>query len=397
MSEYLYKFQENETEEELIYRIYSDRERGINDYPNKQIGEILNNLTMQDFDESRYRKQYQSFKQMFESPLKLKLLGIAEDVYLAQLEEKRLDLEKSKVKARDIKRALNTDIRKLARIEELLDAIEQSANQFPNLEKPYIGSVQGGATAVLLISDWHIGNIIDNFVNKFNLDVAIKRIGVLRDEVIKYCKINKVNTLHVLGLGDFIHGNIHVNGRVLSDMDAVQQTQKAAELIYELLMSLSEHIHHVDYRQCLDNHSRINKDYSEHVESESFANFISWWLTARLRGSRVDFVNDNIDENIGSINVKGDQYLFVHGHLEKPNSILQDLVFGTGIMVKGVFLGHFHVDKKKSFHGKKVYFNGSLVGTDAYALSKRLFGEPSQLLLVFDGKNVIDIPILLKD
>ena len=45
--------------------------------------------------------------------------------------------------------------------------------------------------------------------------------------------------------------------------------------------------------------------------------------------------------------------------------------------------------------GAKVIVNGSVCGTEQYAFSKRLFGDPEQTLMIFDGINVIDYHINL--
>ena len=60
-----------------------------------------------------------------------------------------------------------------------------------------------------------------------------------------------------------------------------------------------------------------------------------------------------------------------------------------------VILGHFHKDQTKNFQGKKVFFNGTIKGVDEYALNKRLFGSPSQSLVIFDEEEVFDIPMEL--
>ena len=53
-----------------------------------------------------------------------------------------------------------------------------------------------------------------------------------------------------------------------------------------------------------------------------------------------------------------------------------------------VILGHYHSSKTKSFQGSKVIINGSIVGTDQYAYSKRLFGDPEQTILISCGNDL---------
>jgi len=391
MIDKIYTRNPGDTDELLLYRIYSEREEGINHLSCDEAGALMNELTGNEFTESRYRKQYQSFKKLL-NEVKPKIF---DRDFLEQLEQKQLEFEKMKIKARDQLRVMRSEVRQEARYEELLDALRANVQNAPSLIRPFKGTLGGTKEAVLLLSDFHIGSFIQNFVNTYNLEVATKRLELLQNYVIEYCTLNDVKTLHVLGLGDFIHGSIHVNARIQADLNAVEQVKAASLLIYNLLMNLSECIEIVDYRQCLDNHSRFNSSYDEHIEAENFGNLIGWWLKEKLDGTRVKFIEDNVDENIGKIEIDGKMYAFVHGHLEKTNSVLQDLVFGTSILFEGVFIGHYHVDKIKNFQGRKVYFNGSLMGTDSYALGKRLFGDPTQKLLIFDKKNIISIPIIL--
>jgi hypothetical protein len=140
----------------------------------------------------------------------------------------------------------------------------------------------------------------------------------------------------------------------------------------------------------------MNKDYKEHVESESFSSLMDWWLESKLEGTRIRIPKDNIDPNIGLFTLNnGKKIAFVHGHLDNVNSVIQDLTFGTGVLLDAVCMGHWHTEKTKSFQGKKLFINSSLKGTDSYGLNKRLFGNASQTLLVFNGADTLDIKISL--
>ena len=102
---------------------------------------------------------------------------------------------------------------------------------------------------------------------------------------------------------------------------------------------------------------------------------------------------DNIDDNIGYLKINGKNIFFSHGHLGSQHTITQDLTFATGIIADIVLLGHFHKDQTKNFQCKIVFFNGTLKGVDEYAMKKRLFGLPSQSLIIFDENDVFDIPM----
>lgn len=360
-----------------------------------EIAEILNEKLNREYDESAYRKCYQSFYTMFEA--------IKDEIYTSEhiklIDAKKDELYKEKQKVRDWNRQKNKTLREESRIEEIISAIKEVANSTPFLDVKKVSipkGIENKNEAVLCLSDWHIGDYFKNFRGSFNCDVAKSRVEELLVETIKYCKVMGVKKLNVLDMGDMIEGLIHVTARIQNELDAIEQIKYVSELLYFLLNELGNNIEIVTLRHTLDNHSRITPNFKEHIEKESFSLLIHWYLEEKLKNSNVLLLNDNIDENIGFFKLgNGKNVYFAHGHLENINTVLQTMTFGCNQIADYVFLGHWHTAKAKEFLGKKVYINGSLKGTDTYALSKRLFGNPSQTLLVFDGLNEIDIRINL--
>jgi len=398
-----WKRKEGEKKYAYLYRIYSNQHLiGTNE----EVGELCRRELGEDFDESAYRKVYQSFDLIFQD-IKEQIL---DKEYLDELDQKMDEMYKQQVKTRDALREKRKTLRDEARIEVLRDAIKESVALMPSIN--YVPDEKlklspDGNEAILCISDWHVGDKFENFRNTYNISVLNERINLLVEQALHHCKINNVTHLVVANLGDMIAGNIHGSIRVQSELDTIEQTKKAAFWILQVLIRLSEKIKKVTYRSCLDNHSRVNKDYSEHIERESFAKFIDWWLElalekekaeAQKKGKKLDvsFMQDNLDDNIGYFKCAGKNIFFVHGHLDQVNSVLQNLTFGTGIIADSVLMGHWHSDKMKNFQGRKVYLNGSLKGTDEYAKDKRLFGDASQTLLVFHDKSISNICINLQ-
>jgi len=202
--------------------------------------------------------------------------------------------------------------------------------------------------------------------------------------------------LHVLNLGDMHEGNIHVSVRVESEIDVVEQVMVAAEMISTFILGLEQHVKVLNYYHVYDNHSRVNKQYSEHIEKENFAKLGQWWLQERLLrvGSQIKVIPQTVDENIGYIVLEnGKKAAFVHGHLDNINTVFQNLGGLLRESLDYVFMGHYHVTKMKEFQGGKVFVNGSLKGVDPYALGKRYMGRASQFMIILDGEN--EIPIVI--
>lgn len=316
-------------------------------------------------------------------------------------EEIKQDLYKQQIKTRDHLNAYRSLLRDDARMETMRDLIKESAaakNEFEPLDckKVFEYEADESAEGVLLFSDWHIGMQIDNFYNRYNVQVARDRVQAVLETTLIEAQKNKIHTLHVLNLGDLIVNTLHTVPRILQEIDAVQQTMVAAEILSEFLVELAKVIPEVTYRSCLDNHSRMTPDLKQSLDSESLAYIIDWYIADRIRDSGVKIENDNLDPNIGMFTLKnGDKFVFAHGHKIDANQSIQRFTAATKQYIKYVALGHFHETKMKTFMNSKVFVNGSGCGLDSYALGKCLFGSAEQTLLVFTDRSLNNITIEL--
>lgn len=315
-------------------------------------------------------------------------------------EEIKRDLYKQQVKTRDHMNAYRTLIREDARMELMKDLIRESVKALPPLDfKKEVPSVASNDTeAVLLFSDLHIGCLVDNFFNKYNLEIARKRVNEVVKQTIKYCKTMGVKKLNVLNLGDLIENDLHLSARLVQEMDAIDQTTNAAEILSEALKELAEAVPEVTYRSCLDNHSRYIMDYKSAKDEESLVKLIDWYVESRLENTDIKFENDNLDRHIGLFTLlNGDKFAFAHGHEIPLNISVQSYAAATYSYIKYVALGHWHTTKMKTFFNSKVFVNGSIKGLDDYAEKHGYFAEPEQTLLIFEGSNLTNITINLKD
>jgi len=318
----------------------------------------------------------------------------------AKTEELKQTLYKQQVKTRDHLNAYRAALREDARVDLMKDLLKGAIKPLPKLEGEFVSTYETaeGTEAILLLSDLHIGACIDNFYNKYNVDIARRRMRKVITDTIESCKRLGVERLHVLNLGDLVHGQIHTSARLLQEIDVIDQVTTASEILAENLIELAKAIPQVMYRSCLDNHSRTMPNLKESIENENFGRIIDWYLQARLANSGIEFVDDNLDANIGFIELANGKHLvFAHGHQDSVNSVVQAYGAATREHIDYVCLGHYHSTKMKTFLNSKVFINGSVMGTDEFAMSHRLFGTPEQTLLVFSGENLINITIGLDD
>ena len=115
-----------------------------------------------------------------------------------------------------------------------------------------------------------------------------------------------------------------------------------------------------------------------------------------LKEKETKDVSVTFPEDYHGKDVAGKTAIFTHGHLGKKTSVVQDMAGLLRIVPDYVFMGHYHKAEEHSFQGSKVYVNGSIVGTEQYAFSQRLFSQPEQKLLIFEKDNVTDITIKVR-
>ena len=319
--------------------------------------------------------------------------------------DKKSQLEIDRILARNELNAYKRLVKTQARAVSLRNTVEEVINNlgplpFISFKESKCKGIGNVREAVLMVSDWHIGVDCNNFYNTYNFDVAKTRIKKLTVDVINYCKSFKVQRLNVVNLGDLIHGKIHKNARIENEFDVVQQVIKAAELLAEMLNQLQEAAPEVIYRSVIDNHARMDADLEEALQGENFGILIDHIVQLRLQVSKatVQFAFDNLDESMGKfVLLNGKNVAFAHGHLDSINKAYQNFTAATREFIHYVLLGHYHEEKAKSYNGCKVLVNSCLSGVEQYALSKRLFGVPSQSLLLFEDDNLINVSINVGD
>ena len=307
------------------------------------------------------------------------------------IDDKRFELHRMKIQMQDQKRELNKKLREWARADHLQSEIVKAIKNMEPIDlEPCKKPLQLGQNeGVLLLSDWHVGMVTDNFDNTFNDVVLQERVKKLIERTLEYGKLHKVGVMHVFALGDLINGLIHVTTRIKNEEDAVRQTMHAAELVAYVLGRLSEEFPDVRIYFSRGNHDRVSANVKESIPRESFSDLIEWYIKARLaENENVRVFENDVDDEIIVANICGQTVFAVHGHKDKPQKAVQNLSLALKTFPDYVFMGHFHAAAEQDVQGAEVVVNGCLCGTDDYAKKLRKVSKPTQKFMVFndDGR-----------
>jgi hypothetical protein len=352
-----------------------------------QAANLLNEESEEDYTESRWRKKYKSYLEW--KPVILE--KYANNEVAEEVRDATMELKKETVKLRDQKREYNQLIFKEARFENLQNIVKDAILELERL-KPLSPpsspvSLVTNKKGISLWSDWHVGSEFKNSLNTYNIDIFRSRLSKLIAKTLNYSKRNDIDEIIVANLGDIIHGAIHVSARVQSGEDVINQIQIAAESVAEALAELSLHHRKVKFINIIGNHSRLISNKHDSIFRENLEYLIPWFLETRLK----DFNNIEIVKDTDGIyveEIEGEKHIFVHGDLDSAYTSAKNLPQLLGFVPKYIYSGHIHHNYEKEFGKTETVVNGSLMGVDDYAISKRYYATPMQKYIVLDGSDI---------
>ncbi|MCE5220093.1 MAG: hypothetical protein LLF98_02195 [Clostridium sp.] len=384
--EYLRK--DNENFLDYCDRLIEAKENNIIDIDKSEIWDLLFNEKLSS-EESR--KRIYGVRKIISKLKEEGYENITEDDVLKDLNNKRIEFEKEKIKFQDQRREYFNLLRESARLDHIKEHIEKVAldvsKQKP-LEWEPIYKFGNYKEGILLISDFHFGLEIENFLNTYNKEEFLKRINRLTMKTIEYGKFHGIKTLHVVNLNDLVSGLIHVTVRIANTEDVIEQTQFISEILAEVLCKFANEFEEVNFYSVLDNHSRVTPNKKEAIDNESFARFIPWYLKPRLKDiPNISIIENELDSSIGVVDVCGYTCFMVHGHQDSVKSATSDLAMMVKQFPDYVFLSHYHHSQEDEIHSCEVIVNSSLCGTDEYAKRLRKTSKPAQKFMVFNKEE----------
>lgn len=385
------KRMENESPDQYFYRICNMKDSLGFTWP--QMAEIFNNEFGCNKGDTSYRKDWAAFERIFNANVD-KIVG--DNNYLDEIKAATDELYKAKKQFYDQRREYNKLLTEDARSQHLIEKLIEAANAVP-LEQ--YGSVFSFNTrdcdkeAVLCCSDWHYGQVSDNIWNTYNTDICLQRVDKLFNSTVEAIHDNKVKTLHVILLGDFINGGIHTSSRVASEENVCEQLMHVSEILANFINNLSVHVDKINVYSTYGNHARTIQDKKDNIHSDNMERVIPWWIAQRLQNNeKVNVIESDYYEFI-YLQVCGYNIVCTHGDLDKFKNI--------GMTVNAIFSKKYGKTIDYTFSGDKHHLEsfeqfdiestlvGSLCGSDEYANNRRLYSNPMQTLCVFtpdDGK-----------
>ena len=309
-----------------------------------------------------------------------------------KLLEKELEIKRERVKLQDQRNLLNRQIREFARKDNLGEILEKKLNEL-NMQPSIINNEyryrkSSGRDMVALCSDIHYGIKTTNAMTPYDTDICKEKMKYFIDKTIDYSLENNVDKLYFLVLGDELSGLIHNTTRLEQREDVITQVLEISKLLSESVIKLANNLPFVLVGVAQGNHTRVMADKKDSLEEENFTRLVKEFMRLKLANiSNVVFLENEFDESIIEINVKGYNLIGLHGQNDRLNSISK-LIEMFDKKIDYVCLGHYHNAREFENNKTDVIVNGCFSGDD-YSKRFRLYNKSIQKLLLFTDEGKI--------
>lgn len=364
---------ENETDDQLIYRICSQKELiGSWDDVAKVLNEILGN----NYSESTYRKKYQSFSKMLESN---EHLFCDYDTQVESLKKQIEDLRKEKIKVQTLNLERNRIDRNDARHELFYENIGKyiQSKEHPNF---YVNDeyIDRQIEYILGIADVHMGALWDTPTNEYSDKIVKDRFEILLEETERFVFDHKLDRLTVVLLGDLIDGVLRISNLQMQDSKVSKAVADVSEIIGEFIDRLSTDCEiHIDvYDAVYGNHStqRYLGTTKNYDMLEDLGYTIGRYIRSYLRNNKnVNFYMPKENEMYIEFELNGFNFIAFHGHTIKSlDNAIKDLSMRNRKFYDYSLSGHIHsgaeiTEGVSEMHNVQDIRFPSICGSDPYA------------------------------
>ena len=383
-----YNRYDTETDEELIYRICSNKDK-IGSW--QDVADILNGLLGTEFTESKFRKQFQAFEKMLEANREKFIDGDA------QLEEIRLateTLKKERIKLQATKLSENRYDRQDSRFELFYENIKDAIIR---LEQPKLirTSINESDTQYILgFGDIHYGATYKSINNEYSRAECKRRFGVLLSYMEEFIKSENISHLKIINVSDTIQGILRMTDLQINDIPVVDSVVEISRILAEFLNELSASCSIEYYHAPQANHSQTRPlgSKASEVATEDMERIIINYVSDLLSNNdRVEVIT-NFEKDYVDIKIFDFECFATHGHkIKDVKGVISDMSNRNRKFYSYAFLGHTHsaneiIVGEDEFSNKEVLTIPAFIGSDPYADSLFVGSKGMAKLYLFDRK-----------
>jgi hypothetical protein len=340
------------------------------------------------------------------------------DPELARLARELERVRSERNVARSAHRQAEKDVERLTADIEKLSALDAISVETPKWGKPKKRAGKNEATALIMLSDLHLDEVIDPAevagMNAYNREIALQRLQRAADGAIRLgtelmAGFQITNAVVIFG-GDMVHGNLHDNAEWNETPSVIATVDYWADHLAKFLDTIASAFGPTHVTSVVGNHGRNTlKPRTRGRVIDSFDHHLTRLVQRHYRDdSRFTW---NVPMSADAyVNVYDHRLLVTHGDqarggsgisgLFTPIALLdsrkrkRDASFGRSY--DHLLMGHWH----QYIRGNGFTVNGSLCGVNAYAyLGNFGYEPPAQAFGIITPEHgmTIEAPIYCSD
>ena len=395
MSDILKKLPE-ENEDQYIWKVGQAKDAGLIDSTWEDLTPRLNTELGIDETEwrgsSAFRKAYRWMQRAYDNVFRRNgFVGVQGD----ELDAKKRELEKAKIKLQTEKLEYNRWLREDARDELICEKICEAIKSLPPLEMPNrIVPAHSNREGVLLLADAHYGaefkivGLFGEVLNEYSPEIFEARMWNLLDQVVEICNKEGFTSLNVYDLGDEIDGLLRVSQLWKLRYGVIDSAVYYGRFITTWLNELSRHVY-VKYQMVKDsNHCqlRLLGQPKNTFKDENVSVIIADKIMDRLGNNpNFEFVQ-NPTGLVFDSNVAGYSVLGAHGECKNLEQAIKELSRTYKTQIDFMVGGHKHHQNSINVGIESdVIAAPSIIGIDDYSLSLNKTSDPGATLFVLEN------------
>lgn len=389
----------HENESQYIWKVGQAKDSGLIDNTWEELTPILNTqcgISEEDFrGSSAWRKRYRVMQQAWDDVFCKQQFS---ESHLDDLDIKKRELTKEKIKLQTEKLEYNRWLREEARDELICERICEAIRELPPLIVPnvlpanVVGRIHGKREGCLLIADPHYGvdlkitGLFGETINEYSPEIFESRMWDLLAQVIDICEKEGFTSLNVYDLGDEVDGMLRISQLFKLRYGVIESTVRYGRFITEWLNELSKHVY-VKYQMVKDsNHCQLRmlNQPKNTFKDDNMSYIIAEKIMDRLENNpNFEFIQNPtgyIFDNLVGYNVFG-----CHGETKNMEQAIKDFSRTYGVKIDFMVGGHKHHQNSTNVGMQSdVVSAPSIIGVDDYALSLNKTSDPGATLFVLE-------------
>ena len=312
--------------------------------------------------------------------------------------EENLKLAKRSQKQADLNRIKNKSFREHVRLENALVEYNKSLIDILKTESLKTTIKQheskGKQAIIVQIADTHFNELVDLKHNKYDFEVASKRLQKFAHHIKEYASFYNVNEIFIAITGDLLNSDRRLDEKLAMSTNRAKATFLGVHLLKHFILDLNS-IANISVGCVSGNESRAYElGFIDIVASDNYD--YSIFEILRILLPDINFITSGGLELVVEIN--GHKCLLIHGHQlgNMQNDKIAKVISKyarNGIILDFMMCGHLHETKITDMFAR----SSSLVGANAYSENALLLSSrAAQNIYIMKDNERHDIRIDLQ-